>query len=378
MRVLFDAAPATFTPGGIATYIDNLSHHLALQIDVDVRVSRLPHWLAPDGTRGLRHKLRVLGWDTYYTHRLLPSRSQYIQADLLHASALRLPFRSGITTVVTVHDVIPLLYPGLYRFRDRLTLQSYLRLGARRAAHIITNSEHTRSDVQRLLSVPRERMTVTPLGVADIFQPLTSAQSLAAAQEYGVTQPYILSVCTLEPRKNLLRVLEAFALLRKRCHTTHRLVLVGRRGWLEDPIFAAVQRLEIEDAVHFTGYVPINVLPALYSGATVFVYPSLYEGFGFPVLEAMRCGCPVITSNVSSLPEVGGSAACYVDPYNVTHLADALERVLDDPEQAQRMREQGLEHAGMFSWERCTRQTLEVYRQVLRNENRSRKRSIED
>ena len=174
----------------------------------------------------------------------------------------------------------------------------------------------------------------------------------------------MLFVGNIEPRKNLTRLVEAYALLLRRSHYRGPLILAGGQGWRNSEIFRCVEELELEKHVKFLGYVPDDVMPALMSGAEIFIYPSLYEGFGLPPLEAMACGTPVITSNVSSLPEVVGDAALMVDPHDVVALADAMHRVLTDRELREEMRRRGLERANEFSWEETARQTLRVYEEV--------------
>jgi glycosyltransferase involved in cell wall biosynthesis len=185
-------------------------------------------------------------------------------------------------------------------------------------------------------------------------------------ERYQLSQPYILYVGSIEPRKNLLRLLQAYARLRKDL-PGWKLVLVGaRNAWKSTPISEEMRKLNLAPWVQLTGYIPEEDLPALYNGAGLFAFPSLYEGFGLPVLEAMACGTPVITSNVSSLPEVAGDAALLVDPYNVEEIAAAMVNVLSDQELSEDLHRRGLERSKEFSWERTAQQTLEVYKKVLR------------
>lgn len=368
MRVVFDTSPALFTPGGTRTYTENLAG--ALQVAFSGRgdslaLSSLPSWLEPDGTKGLQHKLRVLAWDSYYMHLLLPQRAHSVKADLVHTPASRVPLQGNVPIITTIHDVIPLVFPKLFRLRERITLGLYFRAVRRKATHVITVSEQSRNDIHRLLDIDLNRISVTHNGVASIFRPVAPSDIVQRLARHQIEQPYILSVCTLEPRKNLVRVLQAFALLRHTHKVKHRLVLVGKRGWLEKPIFETARALGVEDHIQFTGFVPDDDLPALYSGADVFVYPSLYEGFGIPPLEAMACDCPVVTSNLSSLPEVVGNAALLVDPLDVNAIADGILRIIDDRALRESFVEAGLERARQFTWSHCANQTIKVYHQVL-------------
>jgi glycosyltransferase involved in cell wall biosynthesis len=178
----------------------------------------------------------------------------------------------------------------------------------------------------------------------------------------GIDTPYLLAVGTLEPRKNLLTLLHAYAALPP---SVPPLVLTGSPGWGNQTLATTLATLNLGERVRFTGYVADEVLPALYSAAELFLYPSLYEGFGLPVLEAMACGAPVITSSTSSLPEVAGAAAVLIDPQRADHLAEAIQTLLETPDQRARLREAGLARAQTFSWDRCAQDTVNVYRQVL-------------
>lgn len=196
------------------------------------------------------------------------------------------------------------------------------------------------------------------------FQPLEEVNITKVLKKYKINQPYILYVGSFDARKNLLGLLNAFSKLRQHL-PAWKLVIVGARKWKSTPVFEVVQRLQLEEYVHFTGFVEEADLPALYNGADLFVFPSLYEGFGLPVLEAMACGIPVVTSNTSSLPEVAGDAALLVDPMDVEAIAAAMQQVLSDPGLAAELRRRGLEQASKFSWERTARETLAVYEKVL-------------
>ena len=266
--------------------------------------------------------------------------------------------------VVTIHDVIPYVYPETSTRLDWLIYHTWLPMAVRRMHAIITVSQASKQDIMRYLSVPREKIMVIPEAAGAHYRPLSQEIIQPALLRYGVTFPYILYVGSLESRKNLPRLLQAYAQLRE-WSQQWRLVIVGARRWKYTPIFDTVQELGLQSHVHFTGYVEEEDLPALYNGADLFVFPSLYEGFGLPVLEAMACGTPVITSNTSSLPEVAGDAALLVDPYDVDAIAGAMRQVLESPTLAAEMREKGLAQASRFSWERTARETVAVYKQVL-------------
>jgi glycosyltransferase involved in cell wall biosynthesis len=228
---------------------------------------------------------------------------------------------------------------------------------------VITVSRQSCQDLIKYLPVNPKKINVIPEAASLHFHPLNEAEYLPALERHGIRRPYILSVGSLEPRKNLLRLLEAYARLEG---SRPSLVIAGARNyWKSSPVVETVSRLGLEQHVRFTGYVEDADLPALYSAASLFVFPSLYEGFGLPVLEAMACGTPVVTSSVSSLPEVAGDAALLVDPRDVDAIASAMRRILDDSDLAADLRARGLARAAQFSWERTARETLAVYEKVL-------------
>ena len=286
--------------------------------------------------------------------------------DVVHdpTGVMPLALVRGAARVVTVHDAFPYTCARTSTTLDWLIYHAWLPRALPAADAVITDSMQSREDIVKHLRVTPERVTVVPLAADRRFRPVNPATVASVLQAHGVAQPYILYVGALESRKNLPRLLEAYALLRA-WSEQWRLVIVGARKWKSSPIFETVARLGLEPFVTFTGYVADDDLPALYAGAGLFAFPSLYEGFGLPVLEAMACGTPVVTSNSSSLPEVAGDAALLVDPYDVEAIAGAMRQVLEDPALARDLREWGLARAAEFSWERTARETVAVYEQAL-------------
>jgi glycosyltransferase involved in cell wall biosynthesis len=270
---------------------------------------------------------------------------------------------TGARRVATIHDVIPYIYPQTSSQLDWLIYRFWLPLAVRHLDAIITDSTCSKNDILRYLPVSPERVVVIPIAANSSYRVMESAAYTPTLARYGVDFPYILYVGSLEARKNLTRLLEAYHSLRN-WSTQWRLVVVGARKWKFSPIFETVQRLGLEAHVHFTGYIEEADLPAFYNGADLLVFPSLYEGFGLPVLEAMACGTPVVTATASSLPEVAGDAAILVDPYDSAAIADGMRRVLENPELAATLRELGLARAQQFSWERTARETIAVYERV--------------
>lgn len=278
---------------------------------------------------------------SYLTPHLLPHHARYVQTvfDLIAFKDFALPHRR--TSRI-----------------ERLTIRRALR----RARAIVAISHATARDLRELLPDLAPRVRVTPLAANDRFRADHSAEALASVRlKYGLPATFVLAAGTIEPRKNFTRLVEAYRALPRELRLTNPLVLAGKRGWEYEPVFRAIAAAQ-EGEIRHVDFVPDDDLARLCAAATVFCYPSLYEGFGLPVLEAMQAGAPVITAHVSSLPEVGGDAVRYVDPYDVTDIATALGELLTDEAKRRRLREAGLARAREFSWERTARETMEVLR----------------
>jgi glycosyltransferase involved in cell wall biosynthesis len=291
--------------------------------------------------------------------------------DLLHSMAFVVPLWSPCPSLVTVYDLSFLRYPENFRMGNRLYLSQVMRFSASRANHFIAISEHTARDMVRFLGIEPDRISVIHCGVEKHFHPLPSHRIEQFRREKGLPERMILYLGTIEPRKNIGSLIKAYHGLLETWTgpapggSRPGLVIAGGKGWGCEEVFALVEKLELGDQVMFPGFVPDKELPLWYNAAECFAYPSLYEGFGLPALEAMACGTPVITSNSSSLPEVVGQAGLTVMAEDVEELADALRRMLTDSDLQDRLRQQGVQRAARFSWEETTRQTLMVYDQVL-------------
>ncbi len=286
--------------------------------------------------------------------------------DLLHDPNGIAPFLfpTRAKRIVTIHDTIGYVYPQLHNRLDNWRYRLQLPFCARQAQAVMTISKFSRQDLLRFLKLKQNKLHVSANGVESVFKPGRAAQIEPVLKRYEIAAPYLLYVGGLNARKNLPRLLEAFAQVRPH-YPQLKLVIGGKRQWHHQEIDLALKKYNLEPAVHFTGYIDDADLPMVYAGAELFVFPSLYEGFGLPPLEAMACGTPVVCSNTSSLPEVVGDAALTVDPYDVKGLAEAIERVLGDPILQEDLRQKGLARAAQFSWERTARETLKVYQQVL-------------
>jgi glycosyltransferase involved in cell wall biosynthesis len=265
--------------------------------------------------------------------------------------------------VITIHDLSPLVLPWAFPRKRRLVSTAALRRARKQADIILVPSEASKADVMRYLHVEAGRVRVIPWGCEVRFKPSGEPAAAAEVKErYGLPERYILFLGTLEPRKDVLTLLQAFAILRaEQSDAELRLVIAGGKGWGYREFFPTREALRLGDHVIFTGFVDEEDLPDLYRGALLFIYPSLYEGFGLPILEAMACGTPVITSTTSSMPEVAGDAAVLVEPKNPESLAAAMASVLRDETRMAELRQRGLERAKGFSWEAVARRTLDVY-----------------
>jgi glycosyltransferase involved in cell wall biosynthesis len=300
-----------------------------------------------------------------YQALLWPLQAARAGVALMHVPNT-MPIVSRRPTVVTIHDLVEFALP--YRVYPHAR-HHYRRLAARLAGHnataIIATSENTRRDVIRYLGADPARVVVIHGGInRGVFHPLelTASQARALRDRYDLPEQFLLYVGKIHPRKNLVRILEAMSRLGAEQRGL-RLVVAGARGWMDGDVVAAIARLGLERQVHFTGWIS-NDLPALYNLATMLVFPSLYEGFGFPLLEAMACGTPVVTASTSSLGEVAGEAALRVEPTSVEAIAEAIGRLLADAGLRQRLSAAGLARAADFTWQRCATATLACYQAV--------------
>lgn len=372
MRLGFDATALPPQPFGAANYIINLAQGL-LRVDTAneyIIFTKPQHAAFFDSTRAhlalcvLPSPLLRVVWE----QTALPILARQHRLDLLHSPHYTMPLAKPCRAVVTFHDLTFFLYPEMHLLYKRIFFRTMMPLAARRADALIAISHSTRADLTRILGIAPSKVETIPYGIAPHFQPVTDWRALDAfCARYHLSRPFVLYVGNLEPRKNLPTLVRAFAPL-VRAGLPHTLVMAGSRGWKDAPIFATIQELGLTSRVHFPGYIPQSELPMLYSAADLFVYPSFYEGFGLPVLEAMACGVPVITSNISSMPEVAGDAAVLVDPAAVDALANAMHHLLTDSVLRATLAAKGLARAREFSWERAAQATLSLYTRVAHNQ----------
>ncbi len=378
MRITFDISPAVHHHAGLGRYahelldalisLDRANEYCAFYYSPrsrerpDAPLDRLAARTIRLGAKPWRMSVLLAEFFGATLDRWLP------RSDVFHATDHLLPPLRHSGGVFTIHDLIFRFFPEYHLPLNRWYLSLMLPRFFNRADALIAVSQSTQRDVTRLMQVPQEKIAVIYEGVNPAFRPIDDATQLARVRaKYDLPARYILYFGTIEPRKNLVTLLDAYHFLLSRDDAAPEVVVAGRRGWLYQPVFQRVRELGIERRVHFTDWVEARDAPAVMSGASAFVYPSLYEGFGLPPLEAMACGVPVICSNASSLPEVVGEGGILFEPRDVGALAAALTRVLADPGLCAQLRERGLARARKFSWERAARETLAVYQSVVEN-----------
>lgn len=277
--------------------------------------------------------------------------------DVFFSPTHYLPIFSPLKSTISILDISYIRYPELFRKSDLNHLTKWTRYSVGKAKRVFTISQASKDDIIEEYGISRDRVVVTYPGIKQVTSDKRQETSMKDWKEkYGIEGQYILFVGTLQPRKNISRLIEAFSRLKNDI----KLVIVGNKGWLYEEILGAPKKFNIEDRVKFLDFVPDEDLPSFYKNAVCFVLPSLYEGFGLPVLEAMKYGCPVITSNVSSLPEAGGDAALYVDPLDAEDIKKNLELIIQNSELRKELIKKGYEQVKKFSWEKTARETLKA------------------
>lgn len=371
MRIALNAQLLSFADsyrsGGISRVIYHTLHELGRDARGNSYEVFVPEAPSPNGWGQLN--FRASGRTQTPTRRILWEQTIFarelrrIKPDLVHGMAYALPVGWNGPGVVTVYDLSFLLFPRAFNAANRIYLAATTRAAVKRARRVLTISEHVKRDMVRLLRLPEESVDVTYPAVEHRFHMLPEADVEAFRVARGLPEAFIFAVGTLEPRKNLVGLLAAYARMSK---PRPPMYVAGGQGWQVSPIFDTVRQLHLTEEVHFLGFVPEDELPLWYNAARLFVYPSLYEGFGLPVLEAMACGTPVITSTAASLPEVGGKAAMLVAPQDVGRIAEEMQRLFDDPQRRMEMRAAGRIQASRFSWRAMTDQTVGSYRRAAR------------
>jgi len=355
--------------GGIGVYVYNLIKNLNI-IDKENKYY-LIHYMRTDldiyksNKEIVIHRPKIPLKSAIWRYGILPRKLRNQGIDLIHDPyeigplSFDIPFKK----IITIHDVTPLLFPKLYGLIGIMLHKILYKKTVRNVDKIITCSTFSKKDIIKYLKVSQEKIKVIYNAADEKFKPLKQKEIIEVRQKYNLGAQFILYVGLLHPRKNIPSLIKAYHKLKKE-GMGNKLVIAGKRSGKYKEIFKTVERLNLQKNVIFTGYVPDEDLPALYNAADLFVYPSLYEGFGLPPLEAMACGTPVITSNTSSLPEVVGNAGIMIDPYDVDGLAKAMYKVLRNDRLRDDMIKKGLKRAKMFSWEKAAKETLDVYEEI--------------
>ncbi len=374
MKILIDATSITKIKAGVGVYAKNLLDRLTrapgtLQIVI----------LAQDDDAELDfsyHPNVTMLWVPARLFRILPLRvlleQVYLPLVLLlrgikvvHSLHYALPlFCFGTRRVVTFHDMTFFTMPEVHRPFHLPYFKAFMRASVRQADHIIFISRSALKDCTAMLGRPHGSTSVIPHGKSEAFRPQSPGENLDRLREkYHLAERFVLYIGTIEPRKNLPRLVEAFATVAAK-DPAIQLVIAGKMGWMAEGLFATIERLHLASRIVFTGFVAEEDKPSLLSACTMFVYPSLYEGFGLPALEAIACGAPTITSNTSSLPEVVGDAALLIDPTDTEALAAAMEKLLSSPDLREELKKKGPAQASQFTWERTAALTADVYRSM--------------
>lgn len=363
IRVAIDAHVVGRRGTGNETYVVNLVNALAARSDVEplVFVDGSAAWPG-----AVEPRLRRLRTRTPFSRIPieLPVAVRRAGVDALHVQYVAPPF-VGLPVVTTIHDVSFEDVPGLFRRPTELRLKAFVRRSAQRSASVVTISEFTKSRLIHHYGLDPEQIFVTPLAVATRWRPLDPEERSRRLRGLDLTGPFVLAVGNLHPRKNIPRLIRAVAAVRNAGLHDLPLVLVGQRGWRAEEVDAAVEAVDGSAWVRFAGFVDDDTLQALYGAARVVAYPSLYEGFGLPVLEALACGAVVVASNAAAIPEAAGAAAILVDPTRDEALVKGLLRAATDESLRTRLATAGPRHAAGFTWDRCAEQTVAAYRAAI-------------
>lgn len=368
MRVGIDGRVLMGRKTGDRTYALGLLRGL-LDLDgrprIVVMLNREPDASVRETLPGVEFAVRERPGGYLWTLMALPRLAAETRIDLLHVQYMT-PFTAPCPAITTIHDVSFRLHPEWFPLRHRVVMNTFIPRSIRAAAAVIAPSEATAADIRREYACSSAKTHVTPYAAPPEFSGRPPEDAMRSCLDgLGIERPYMLYVGNLQPRKNVARLLRAFAQARTDAGFAHRLVIVGQAGWHCGQELRELRRAEAAGHALHAGYVDDESLPAFYAGADAFLFPSLMEGFGLPVLEAMAMGTPVLTSNTSSLPEVAGGAALLVPPHDEHEIAEGISALASDQRLRSRLREAGLARAAQFSWRRTAEATVEVYRTVL-------------
>lgn len=365
MRIGIDLSALSKTVAGIGNYCIQLVKHIyefdkeneyylfaPTDIHLPVEENERWHFINYGGKKGSAMR--------YLTH--LPRILKKLDLDVFVGTRHYLPpFNKDIKYLGIVHDLIPLYMPELFTKGHKQRFKFFTDLCAKKADHIVAVSKATKEDVMKYMKMPESKISMIYEGADKRFSTDRDEKRIKEVMDkYNIDKPYILCLSTVEPRKNMLRTIKAFEQLLTKGITDYKLVLVGGKGWNNGEIYDYANTHKLQDSVIFTGYASDDEIKHIYANATVFVYASLCEGFGIPIIEAMQSGTPVITSNVSCMPEVAGKACELVNPYSVSDIEHAIEKIIKNEDLQKKMIAAGIEQASKFSWEKCAKEVWEV------------------
>lgn len=374
MRVLVDARTVGREFSGVGNYVlelvrafgrldDDAEFHVVVRDPTALRDEPLDARFRFVET-SVSHENHPAG--DFWEEIVLPRIARDRRIDVVHGPAFHVPTRRmRAAVVVTVHDLVAFQYPETIPWKYGVYMRWLIRRVVRASSRVITDSTSVGQSLREILDADESRVDVVPLGVSPRFRAIGPEESDETMRRLGIPRPYVLFVGNLEPRKNLPGLLRAFRHVRAAYGPGIHLVVAGKLAWKSGPLRRELAAAEIADSVHVTGYVAPADLPALYAGAEVFAFPSFWEGFGLPVLEAMACGTPVVAAGVASIPEVCGGAAVLVDPHSTESIAGGILDVLGDPDRRRELVALGRERAAELSWDRTARETMRVYRRAL-------------
>jgi glycosyltransferase involved in cell wall biosynthesis len=382
MRVLVDFTQVPLSRTGAGVYAEHLVRELIpkftgtednlfllLQEDED-RIRKFAEHspnvtIVTVGTRLFRNRALLL----LYEQLALPFLLLRKRIDVVHSLHYTHPLVSPCARLVTVHDLTFLLFPELHTLARRLIMPFFIRRAVRHADGLVFDSIASQRDAQKLIPTTKENLRrITPLGVDSEDFNGNEHNTRGVLEKFSIEKPFLLFVGTIEPRKNIARLIRAFELLANEFPNL-LLVIAGKPGWHFENVFSAMRNSEYQSRIRYLNFITDTEKKALLSACAALAYPSLYEGFGLPILEGMAAGAPVITGNVSSLPEVAGDAAILIDPLSVEQLAEAIRTVLRDPAERNKLSAMGRKQAAAFSWARTATLTFEAYQDVLKNRN---------
>lgn len=375
MKIAIDLTSTPKNKTGIGRYLYNLVHalqevdqcneyYLFLQNDdVDgFDITAKNFHCVPVDSRILRKTYIRILWEQL----VLPFKIRKLGVDLMHSPYFTMPYLSRVKKITTFHDMTYFIFPEVHTPLKREMFKGYVRLSAKNADAVLAISENTKLDIIKYTNLRDEIIHVTPLGVDWRFYEEYSIDT-ELIKSYGINGEYFLYVGTIEPRKNILRLIKAYQSLDESVKRKYKLVIAGKKGWMYDEIFEYLQQNKLEEYVHFTGFVKDEHLPVLYKGAKLFLYVSIYEGFGIPVIEGMACGVPTITSDTSSMKEIAGDAAIKVDPHNEEEIKNAILKLLNNKELYDSLIEKGKERAKIYNWRQCAEKTVQAYESVMKS-----------